>query len=104
MSPENEALRRCERLLGLMDEAMRMERALQLQTAAADTSTHSLVKPIFEQALERLEPRVAPGRGGSVRDWIRELVDLELALDAALAQRGWRVLGLDAERGPIAEG
>jgi hypothetical protein len=33
----------------------------------------------------------------SLKTWVRELVDLELELDAAIARRGWRTLSLGGE-------
>lgn len=95
MTPETEARRRCERLLALMAEAMEMERALGEGTSEADASPRSLVKPILEDALARLEPMLVPGPTHSLSRWMSELTDLELALDAALSKRGWRVLAAD---------
>ncbi|MEI7447081.1 MAG: hypothetical protein WCK28_19490 [Burkholderiales bacterium] len=95
MTPETEARRRCERLLALMAEAMEMERALDEGTSHTDTSPRSLLKPILEEALARLEPMLVPGPGHSLQHWMTELTDLELQLDAAISQRGWRVLSAD---------
>ncbi len=97
MSLETEALHRCERLLALMSEAMEMERAFGERTAGVDASTRSLIKPILDEALVRLEPLLAPSAGRSLAECVRELVDLELELDAALSKRGWRVLGIDRD-------
>ncbi|MFM1987583.1 MAG: hypothetical protein RJA99_540 [Pseudomonadota bacterium] len=95
MTPETEARRRCERLLVLMAEAMEMERALDERTSHADAQPHSLLKPILEDALARLEPMLVPGPGHSLQHWMSELTDLELQLDAAISKRGWRVLAAD---------
>lgn len=97
MTLEDEALLRCERLLALMSEAMEMERAFGAGTAGADASTRSLLMPILEDALSRLEPMMASPPRRSLKTWVRELVDLELELDAAIARRGWRTLSLGDE-------
>jgi hypothetical protein len=92
MSLETEAVRRCERLLVLLTRAMAMERALGERGAELDSSTRSVVRPILDDALARLEPLLAPRADRSLADCVRELVDLELELDAAFARRGWRVI------------
>ena len=101
MTLETEALTRCERLLALMAEAMEMERAFRSTAAAADATTRNLLRPILEDALARLEPLLAQPPQGSLQAWVRELVDLELELDAAISQRGWRALSLDGELPPV---
>lgn len=102
MSLENEALRRCERLLALMSEAMAMERASGDAAAHADADTRSLLRPLLEDALVRLEALPSCTTTRSLQDWVRELVDLELELDRVLARRGWRIIAADpdAEAGP----
>ncbi len=99
MSLENEALRRCERLLALMAEAMAMERASGDAATRADLHTRSLLRPLLEDALARLESLPSRTSRGSLQAWIRELVDLELELHRILAGRGWRLIGADADRG-----
>jgi hypothetical protein len=100
MSLQTEALRRCERLLALLAEAMEMERAFVERTAGVDASTRSLIKPILDDALLRLEPLLSERDGRRLPECVRELVDLELELDAALAKRGWRVLGSERDAPP----
>ena len=97
MSAELEAHRRCERLLALMAEAMEMEHAVGQRTANADATPTSLLMPILQDALARLEPMLARAARGSLHHWMSELIDLELRLDAAISQRGWRVLGPDRD-------
>ncbi len=94
MDSETEALRRCARLLALIEEAMRMEHAHSARLAGSDTSTTGLVRPILEQALVRLEPMLAGLAVDGLQPWLGELVDLEMALDTAIARRGWRALEL----------
>ena len=100
MSLENEALRRCERLLALMSEAMAMERASGEVAAHADAHTRSLLRPLLEDALVRLESLPTRTSTRSLQQWVRELVDLELELDRVLAKRGWRVIAADAQAAP----
>lgn len=99
MSLENEALRRCERLLALMSEAMAMERASGDAAAHADVHTRSLLRPLLEDALARLESLPSRTSRGSLQAWIRELVDLELELHRILAGRGWRLIAADVDAG-----
>lgn len=94
MTPENEARQRCERLLALMAEAMEMERAIVDGTRQTDASPHSLLRPILEEALLRLEPLLAPDPAHSLQRWMSELTDLEAQLDAAIALRGGRRLAV----------
>jgi hypothetical protein len=103
MSLQTEAVRRCERLLVLLTKAMTMERALGERGAELDASTRSVVKPILDDALARLEPLLAPRADRSLADCVRELVDLELELDAALAKRGWRVIGDEQDAPPASD-
>jgi hypothetical protein len=100
MSLENEALRRCERLLALMSEAMDMERTFSAHATGIDASTRSVIRPILEQALARLEPLLSGRPARSLTECVRELIDLELELDAALAARGWRVLRAEHDDAP----
>jgi hypothetical protein len=97
MSPETDAQRRCERLLALLAEAMAMEHAVNQRTLQMDASPRSLLRPILEEALTRLEPLLHPSPSVPLNRWISEMTDLELQLDAVLSHRGWRVLGLDTE-------
>jgi hypothetical protein len=92
MVTETEALRRCQRLLELMAEAMRMEQSVDAAARAADASPSSLLRPTLERALKRLEALLSPASGASVNDWLSEMVDLELEIDALIARRGWRVI------------
>jgi hypothetical protein len=96
MSIENEALRRCERLLALMSEAMAMERASAEAASGADARTSSLLRPLLEDALARLESLPTRSPPLTLQEWVRELVDLEFELDRMLARRGWRVISVDA--------
>lgn len=98
MVTETEALRRCQRLLELMAEAMRMERSVDAAARSADASPASLLRPTLERALQRLEALLSPASGGSMNDWLSELVDLELELDALIARRGWRVIATTEAR------
>jgi signal transduction histidine kinase len=95
-----EALRRCERLLALISEAMEMERAFASRETGLDMSTRSLLRPVLEDALMRLEPLLAQPPVRSLKDWVRELVDLELEVDAVLSRRGWRTIAPDADGPP----
>jgi hypothetical protein len=95
MSTETDAQRRCERLLALLAEAMEMERAVNDRALQMDASPRSLLRPILEEALTRLEPLLRPSPSLPLNRWISEMTDLELQLDAALSHRGWRVLGRD---------
>jgi hypothetical protein len=95
MSLENEALRRCERLLALMSEAMEMERTSGDAAAHADAHTRSLLRPLLEEALARLEGLQRCSSARSLQDWVRELIDLEIELDSVLARRGWRAIAVD---------
>jgi hypothetical protein len=99
-SDATEALRRCERLLALIAEAMEMERAFAAHASGLDLSTRSLLRPILEEALARLEPLLAQPPTRSLREWVRELVDLELEVDAVLSRRGWRSLSVDPDAPP----
>ncbi len=101
MTLEDEALLRCERLLALMSEAMEMERAFGAGTVGADASTRSLLMPILKDALTRLEPMMSSPPRRSLKTWVRELIDLELELDAAISQRGWRTLSVGLESPPV---
>jgi signal transduction histidine kinase len=101
MTLENEALQRCERLLALMSEAMEMERALGAGTVGTDATLRSVLRPILEDAIARLEPMMSGTPKRSLQAWVRELVDLELELDAAIAQRGWRTLSVGLEAPPV---
>ena len=98
MVTESEALRRCQRLLELMAEAMRMEQSMDAAARAADASPASLLRPTLERALQRLEALLSPVSGGSVNDWLSEMVDLELELDALISRRGWRVITAGQDR------
>ena len=97
MSPENDAIRRCERLLALMAEAVEMERVVGERTAGADATTHGLLAPILHEALVRLEPMLRAESRRPIGQWISELTDLELQLDALMSRRGWRAWGPAAE-------
>jgi hypothetical protein len=99
MSTDIDARRRCERLLALLAEAMEMERATHERATQIDASPRSLLRPILEDALVRLEPLLRPNPTLPLNRWISEMTDLELQLDAAIAQRGWRVLAPDADVG-----
>lgn len=98
MVTESEALRRCQRLLELMAEAMRMEQSVDAAARAADVSPELLLRPTLERALGRLEALLSPSAGGSVSEWLREMVDLELELHTLIARRGWPVIGTDEDR------
>ena len=74
-----------------------MERAVNERALQMDASPRSLLRPILEEALMRLEPLLRPSPALPLNRWISEMTDLELQLDAALSQRGWRVLGRDTE-------
>jgi hypothetical protein len=95
MSLEDEALRRCERLLALMSEALAMERASGEAAAHADVHTRSLLQPLLEEALARLESLPSRPSRRSLQAWIRELVDLELELHRVLAGRGLPLIAAD---------
>ncbi|RPH46457.1 MAG: hypothetical protein EHM87_02055 [Burkholderiales bacterium] len=97
MSTETDARRRCERLLALLAEAMEMERAVNERATQIDASPRSLLRPILEEALVRLEPLLRPEPTLPLNRWISEMTDLELQLDAAISQRGWRVLSPDGD-------
>jgi hypothetical protein len=101
MSLETEALRRCERLLALMSEAMEMERMSAHAAAAADAHTRSLVRPLLEEALARLEALQVRAPVRSLQVWVQELVDLEIELDSVLAQRGWRAISASDSDPPM---
>ncbi|MFN9774794.1 MAG: hypothetical protein ACK54X_19510 [Burkholderiales bacterium] len=96
MSLENEALQRCERLLTLMSEAIAMERASGEAASGADAHSRSLLRPLLEDALARLESLPMHSPPLSLQEWVRELVDLEFELDRLFARRGWRVIATDA--------
>ena len=74
-----------------------MERAVNDRALQMDTSPRSLLRPLLEEALTRLEPLLGPSPSLPLNRWISEMTDLELQLDAALSHRGWRVLGRDTE-------
>ena len=95
MSLENEALQRCERLLALMSEAIAMERASGEAASGADAHSRSLLRPLLEDALARLESLPMRSPPLSLQEWVRELVDLEFELDRLFARRGWRVIAAD---------
>jgi hypothetical protein len=99
MTLEDEALRRCERLFALMSASMEIERALGAGTVGPDATLRSMLRPILEGALARLEPMVSDVPQGSLQCWVRELIDLEL--DAAISQRGWRTLSVGLAPPPM---
>ena len=74
-----------------------MERSVNERASQMDASPRSLLRPILEDALLRLEPLLAPAPSLPMSRWLSELTDLELQLDAALSHRGWRVLRRDIE-------
>lgn len=69
-----------------------MEREVNARAIELDASPRSLLRPILEDALVRLQPLLNPAPSLPLLRWVSELTDLELQLDAAISQRGWRVL------------
>ena len=95
-----DVLKRCERLLTLMGEAMELERSLEVSAEMADVRTRSMLRPILEDAFARLETlRVMPTQR-SLNAWVTELISLELELDKVFSQRGWPVQHADPDGAP----
>jgi hypothetical protein len=100
MSLEIDARRRCDRLLALLAEAIEMEREVNARAIELDASPRSLLRPILEDALVRLAPLLNPAPSMPLLRWVSELTDLELQIDAAISQRGWRVLAPRSDAEP----